>query len=380
MEAVNNLVRDYKYIVYCTTNKVNNKIYIGVHKTYSETFDGYLGCGVWKHKPYSYQRCNTIFQRAVTKYGPNNFIRKTIAVFSNEEDAMNLEQQLVDEQFLKRNDVYNMILGGYGNKSMPNPQKCYCYTLDGLLYKEFNSIRDAARAMTLSGVAFNSIKCAIIDKVSYHGFYWTIEKFKILDTKEYTTNRRFSHNIYQYNKNGDYECAYTTVEQAAKANNMCSSSLYKACILGYLSKEKYFSLEKNTRFSNAKLQYLKSCTIYVYDYSGKYLNEYPNEEAAKKALKIKGSLMKYLRLKEPYMKKYQFSFEKVDSMINRLHGEKLTTKRKLDQYDLNGNFIKTWNSIAECCKELHIHSNCISRILKGTQKKTKGFTFAYHKD
>lgn len=33
-----------KYIVYQTINKINNKIYIGVHKTEDpDIFDGYLG-------------------------------------------------------------------------------------------------------------------------------------------------------------------------------------------------------------------------------------------------------------------------------------------------------------------------------------------------
>lgn len=33
-----------KWIVYCTTCTINNKIYIGVHKTVNpEVFDGYLG-------------------------------------------------------------------------------------------------------------------------------------------------------------------------------------------------------------------------------------------------------------------------------------------------------------------------------------------------
>lgn len=36
-----------KYIVYQTTCLVNNKIYIGVHKTHTpDKFDGYLGCDV----------------------------------------------------------------------------------------------------------------------------------------------------------------------------------------------------------------------------------------------------------------------------------------------------------------------------------------------
>ena len=37
-----------KYIVYCTTNIVNNKIYVGVHETENpDIFDGYLGNDVW---------------------------------------------------------------------------------------------------------------------------------------------------------------------------------------------------------------------------------------------------------------------------------------------------------------------------------------------
>ena len=81
-----------KYIIYLTTNIVNNKIYIGIHETENPyKFDGYLGCGIYVNSPKTYQKCNTALQCAVTKYGPDKFIRKTIKCFDNKEEALALE-------------------------------------------------------------------------------------------------------------------------------------------------------------------------------------------------------------------------------------------------------------------------------------------------
>lgn len=56
----------YKYIVYKTTNKINNKIYIGVHKINTDKPDTYIGDGINKgRKTYK----NYTFHRAVQKYG-----------------------------------------------------------------------------------------------------------------------------------------------------------------------------------------------------------------------------------------------------------------------------------------------------------------------
>ena len=102
-----------KYIVYQTVNKINNKIYIGVHGTTNpEEFDGYIGCGVSIYRPATYMNPKTPFQYAVKKYGIKSFIRTTLKIFNTEIDAYDLERWLVDEQFIKREDTYNLILGG----------------------------------------------------------------------------------------------------------------------------------------------------------------------------------------------------------------------------------------------------------------------------
>ena len=50
------------FIVYLTTNKVNNHIYVGVHKTENpDIFDHYLGEGAYDNKPSSYNKAKCHF-------------------------------------------------------------------------------------------------------------------------------------------------------------------------------------------------------------------------------------------------------------------------------------------------------------------------------
>lgn len=52
------------------------------------------------------------------------------------------------------------------------------------------------------------------------------------------------------------------------------------------------------------------------------------------------------------------------------------SKKKVDQYDLNGNFIKTFDSITDITKILGI--NNIVKVLQGTRSHAGGFVFVYH--
>lgn len=89
-----------KYYLYKITNLINNKIYIGVHKT-KDLDDGYMGSG-------------KRLQIAIQKYGIENFEKEVLKFFENETDMFAAEANVVTEEFIQRDDTYNLKTGGFG--------------------------------------------------------------------------------------------------------------------------------------------------------------------------------------------------------------------------------------------------------------------------
>jgi group I intron endonuclease len=88
------------YYLYEIRNNLNNKIYLGVHKT-ENINDGYMGSG-------------KVIQDAIKKYGIDNFTKTIIEEFNTSEEMYNREKEVVNEEFLLREDVYNLRRGGFG--------------------------------------------------------------------------------------------------------------------------------------------------------------------------------------------------------------------------------------------------------------------------
>jgi hypothetical protein len=99
------------WILYQTTNLLNFKIYVGVHKVADTPRSRqYLGSG-------------DRLRAAIKKYGTKNFARKTLAEFSCCEDVYKAEAELVNQAFVDREDTYNICLGGRGGVNFTKEMK-----------------------------------------------------------------------------------------------------------------------------------------------------------------------------------------------------------------------------------------------------------------
>jgi len=154
------------YYIYQITNKINNKIYIGVHKTKSLD-DGYMGSG-------------KVLKRAIEKHGIENFEKTILEYFGTSSAMYAKEKEIVDDEFLLREDVYNLRRGGFGgfdyiNSITPSIEysrrgliglkseaMAYCYTLENWGFRcvaKQNKVADMHR-INKSGIFSADVRLA----------------------------------------------------------------------------------------------------------------------------------------------------------------------------------------------------------------------------
>lgn len=330
--------KNWKYIVYETTNLVNNKIYIGLHKTIDpDIFDGYIGNGIYVTQPYTYEHARTAFQYAVKKYGPKNFRRKTLAIFDTLEEASDLEEKLVDENFLARSDVYNMVLGGLGGYFISNRLKVYQYDTQGNFIKEYESYAEAGMKLNCS---YTSISLAVRKKVKIKNSFWSTDRVEKLDISNYNLGLNHAIIIYVYNLKGKYLGGYKSITSASKKLNSCVSTIHDRCIFGGLLKNKcYVSYIKEDTYDKARKTYIATRPVYRYNSDGSFSKEYETQLDAEQENNT--NITKAIRLKTPDEKGYMWGLEKLESYNKP---KEKCKKRIVGKYDLDGNLVKIYES------------------------------------
>jgi len=99
------------YTVYKTTNTINNKEYIGAHES-KYLIDEYMGSG-------------DILRKAIKKYGFINFTKEIIFRAVSSDIMYWVERMIVDDNYIKRKDTYNIKKGGYGGWGYVNNIKTH---------------------------------------------------------------------------------------------------------------------------------------------------------------------------------------------------------------------------------------------------------------
>lgn len=259
-----------KYIVYLTLNLVNFYIYIGQHKITGDGKDGYLGNGVYCHKPSSYNHPKYPFQYAVKKYGPKNFKRITLAIFDTLEEALHLEASIVTKEFLKLPYVYNIAEGG--GKAKDTSKCVYQYDLTGKFIAEFNSIRDVERVL---GFNHCSINQAILSNRSSHSYLWSYTKVEHLNTADYFIYNGID-NYYIYDINGKYLVTMHTAKEAADYIGCNKSNISYLLKQGKSLKGYYLSTQYTDTYIPPQKFKIRNTPIYQYNIEGDFIRKWDN--------------------------------------------------------------------------------------------------------
>lgn len=359
-----------KYIVYCSTCTTNKKIYIGVHKCNPNIFDGYIGNGIYQNLPSTYEHAKTKYQFAVKKYGPKKFIRSTIAIFDTADEAYDLEAEIVNCDFLKRDDVYNTALGGEGGGYIVTQCATYQYNSEGMFIKEYSSITEAALSVSRN---FRSIFRAINDKCKCANYFWTNTKFEKLDLtlmKSYE-GRKDKIPVFQYDSDGNYLACYESIRNASNLLKIHSANISNSIKLSSICNGYYFTNVYAPNFSISKFKQITSCEVHQYDLDGNYINSYKTMQEAKNVLKIKSNIYSAIKLGRT-CGGFQWSFEKLPKIASITN--KAGRKRMVAKYDKNWNLIETYESLNECKK---INGSGMIHVLTGRDEFAKGFRYKY---
>ena len=331
------------YIVYKTTNIVNNKIYIGVHGTNTpDVFDGYIGDGCFVNSPSSYRNPKTPYQRAVKKYGPDKFNRKVLKCFDRAEDAYDLERFLVDRDFLRRKDTYNACLGGYGGSACT--VHIFQFTIAGVLIQKWNSISEAASYYNVSTAAMNG---ALVNKGTCAGFYWSYD-----DSVDITRHRnpRMGTTCYQYNSNTKLLMrSFSSVTEAANITGIHIACIQKSLLGGYKAKDSYFSYELVDTFQIPKSSQAATIPLYIYDLQGTYVATLITKEEKLNFFNIHhlSNINAALRIGRPF-KQWQISTEQKEKLPAVI--SKTNIGKSVGKYTVTGDLVETYKSITQAKK------------------------------
>lgn len=245
-----------KFTVYQTTNKVNGKKYIGVHKCYDPN-DNYLGSG-------------TALLNAIKKYGRQNFSKEVLFIFYKEKDALNKEKELITLDVINSDDYYNLAKGGqfYDHHSTPYMStKITAINIETKEEKSYDTVAECCRDLDLIPPTVYGICTGTSTAYSHKGWRFKTEKYgeRVLPEKESVKVHR------------DKDRGYILYDSRKYITSRKSIDLMEKVVYHY---KKTGRVLNNKHLNTKKYIYKRKDGFYFYYKNKKYIGRFDKLEDA----------------------------------------------------------------------------------------------------
>lgn len=348
----NDVINENKYTIYMHKNKINGKVYIGQTRTSVNNRwrdgKGYKGC--------------TLFERAINKYGWDNFDHIVVASNLTQEESCQMEKDLITlYESTNPERGYNLSTGGEsGHTGVPMSQEARQKISEAQKGKFVSQETRKKMSLALKGKAPSAL---------------SLQKAAEVHNVE----------VVQLTIDGEYVSCYSSYAAASKQTGINESSISACCnnrdhsksAGGFLwiKKTDYNLKDKNELYyQNEHLRPVIQLTK-----SGKYVAEFNSCKEAQNAMNKSSSNSINSCCRGDTMSAYGFIWVYKDEYNEN---KDYTYKRKpyanqyaVIQLDVNGNFIAEFNSVQDAHKTTGINYCCICDCCKGIQQTAGGFVW-----
>jgi group I intron endonuclease len=386
--------RNGTFTIYALINPLTGKNYVG-----QTSFHPYVR---WKNGAgYSSRKFYKEMLKDFKEIGWKNF--KHIILEDNlltQEKANEFEKYYINK-YSNENGVYNKDPGGSKNdKGYRSNKREPVYQIDNNLniIAEFPSIAEATSKMLydLEDAGKDISKPILLEKIrvcvkqlagNAFGYYWC----KKSDYKpgwkprELKSIIKKSLKVLQYDLQGNFIKEWESIKQAGRELGIDSPSISGVCkgkkrqlggfIWRYVDNADF---PKDFVFVPQKTNQQKK--VIQYDLQGNFIKEWDGIGVASRALNLHHSCISLscrgkLKTSGGFIFKYS-----EDKDLSKNLRKSNTVKKEVIQYDLNGNFVKKWESIYSISRELKIRPFQIREVCNGNRKTAKGFIWKYPGD
>ena len=169
-------------------------------------------------------------------------------------------------------------------------------------------------------------------------------------------SKRKTKAVYVYDLNGEYVKTYSSIKSVAEELGCKPVNIYKATIDERQISSLQFRYEK---FDKIEPYRRSTKAVYSYDFNGCYVAMYDSVKDAAKELMCNPNDVYQAIINECQVSGLQFRYEKFDK-IEPYKKQIRNRSAAVYSYDLNGNYVATYDDIAAAAKELGCKPSNIS--------------------